>query len=102
VEQWRRSGLTAREFATKSGLNAGTLSYWKWRLARAESQQPTSRGRAARERGRSKGKLVELAPVSLSDDRVEVELTSGHRLRLPARFDAESLAQLLSVLGGAS
>jgi hypothetical protein len=32
VRRWRRSGQTARQFAASAGINAGTLSYWAWRL----------------------------------------------------------------------
>ena len=34
VGQWRRSGLTAKEFAHSVGVNVGTLTYWAWRLGR--------------------------------------------------------------------
>ena len=32
VERWQDSGLTAKEYAAETGLNASTLSYWKRRL----------------------------------------------------------------------
>jgi hypothetical protein len=28
IEQWRESGLTAAQFATELGINAGTLKFW--------------------------------------------------------------------------
>ena len=31
-ERWSDSGLTAKEFAAATGLNANTLMHWKWRL----------------------------------------------------------------------
>jgi hypothetical protein len=85
--------LTAREFAVRAGLNAGTLSYWKWRLSR--DAKPVKRRVTA---GPARATLLELAPVAMSDERVEVELASGHRLRVPTGFDAASLGRLLSVL----
>jgi transposase len=93
VGEWKRSGLTAREYAARAGLNAGTLSYWKWRLSR--DTKPVKQRVTA---GPARGALLELAPVALSDERVEVELASGHRLRVPAGFDAASLGRLLWVL----
>src|SRR5262249_27057562 len=33
IERWRESGLTAKEFAGEAGVNAGTLTHWKYRLA---------------------------------------------------------------------
>jgi hypothetical protein len=100
VEKWQQSGLSARDFAAQAGLNAGTLCYWKWRLAR-EARRPASAPRARKRRDDAVN-LVELAPVSLNDERVEVELSSGHRLHVPARFDADALARLVSILGGQS
>ena len=100
VEQWRQSGLTAREYAAQAGLNAGTLCYWKWRLARDARMPPTA---AAKRRRRSrKPKFVELAPVSMVDERFEIELSNGHRLRVPAAFDAEALSRLMKIVGGVS
>jgi transposase len=99
VEQWKQSGLSARKYAEQADLNAGTLSYWKWRLSREQSKR-TPTPAARRRRGR-KPKFVELAPVALRDDRVELELRNGHRLRVPAHVDVQALARLISVVAGA-
>ena len=32
VRQWQRSGKTARAFGDERGVNANTLSCWKWQL----------------------------------------------------------------------
>ncbi len=32
VERWKDSGLTAAEYAAEAGINAHSLSWWKWRL----------------------------------------------------------------------
>src|SRR5882724_11292302 len=32
VRRWTRSGLTAERFARREGVNAGTLSFWRWKL----------------------------------------------------------------------
>ncbi len=40
VRRWRRSGLTAREFAEREGYNARTLSWWASAL-RDETSGPT-------------------------------------------------------------
>lgn len=98
VEQWRQSGLTAREYAAQAGLNAGTLCYWKWRLSRDASAQKAAPTRKRRSR---KPKLVELAPVSVVDERVEIELSNGYRLRVPACFDSQALARLMEIIRGA-
>ncbi len=33
VERWKDSGLSAKEYAAETGLNAHSLSWWRWRLA---------------------------------------------------------------------
>lgn len=98
VEQWRQSGLTARAFAAQAGLNAGTLCYWKWRLSREAKQQAAPRAR--RKRSASRTKLVELSPVSLVTEQVEIELANGCRLRVPASLDDRALTRLIEVVGG--
>jgi transposase-like protein len=95
VEQWKQSGLTARDYAAQAGLNAGTLCYWKWRLSREAKLQTAPR--AVRKRRPRAPKLVELTPVSLVDEQVEIELSNGHRLRVPARLDAQALSRLIEI-----
>ncbi len=87
-----------REYAAQAGLNAGTLCYWKWRLSRDASVQKAPA--PTRKRRSRKPKLVELAPVSVIDERVEIELSNGHRLRVPARFDSQALARLMEIVRG--
>jgi len=36
VSRWQSSGLTAQAFAEEAGLNAATLSYWKYQLRREQ------------------------------------------------------------------
>lgn len=100
VEQWKQSGLTAREYAAQAGLNAGTLCYWKWRLSRDARTKQTSP--APRKRRARRPRFVELTPVSVVDDRVEIELPNGHRLRVPSRLDARVLSRLIEIVGGAT
>jgi len=90
VERWKRSGLTAKKFAAREGVRPGALSWWKWHLRKRPSV--------------SAPPVVEvvglaLAPMSESSA-IEVVLHSGVRLVVPASFDAESLARLLTVLEG--
>ena len=51
VERWRDSGLTAAEFAAELGINAHSLSWWKWRLAAEQAKRgPTRRSSSRRPR----------------------------------------------------
>ena len=98
VERLERSGLTIRTFAEREGLKAGSLSFWKWKLAQ--------------ERGGRSGsvpvgplKFVELmtAPdsarsITAASPGFEVLLRSGQTVRVPGGFDAAELARLVVVL----
>lgn len=110
VERWRDSGLTAAEFATETGINARTLAYWKWALAREQKAVARClRGRNARA-GSADGSpksepsneaspgFVEITGTPSARDGFELELRGSVRLRVPSDFDAAALRRLLQVL----
>jgi len=104
VRRWRRSGQTAREFAESAGVNAGTLTYWAWRLKRegnGEDQRPAKRRRRSSDTPSRERSFVELIVDGHEDGRFELELRDGQRLRIPAGFDTAALGRLLTVLGDA-
>jgi hypothetical protein len=92
VARWERSGHTAAAFAADAGLNVRTLQFWKYALAR----EATTAGA-----GSVKG-IVELRSVGWSDQRFELELPGGRRLRVPPAFDGDALKRLLAVLEATS
>lgn len=69
VRSWKRSGLTAAEYAEMEGIHPGTLTHWKWKL-----------GREARERrepqaaGSDSATFVEVTPATMwqASERIEV------------------------------
>src|SRR5688572_27597837 len=78
VERWCESGLTAAEFAAELGINARTLTYWKWvlgrkhgarngpgRRAKRDGEKPRRRSRRAGPRRRS-WRSVRWRPTSAS------------------------------------
>ena len=85
VDRWESSGLTAAQYAERWGINASTLKVWRWKLGRESPQAPAKSAVAA---------LVELR--AREDDRVELELHGGQRLRIPATFDPAALIELLA------
>jgi len=107
VERWKDSGLSAREFASEMGINAQTLSYWRWRLGKKTDRAPAKRKPAT---------FIEvIAPPSDAEDLVETA-APGHqlderpqpleivlrdelRIRVPVRFDVESLRRVVAALG---
>jgi hypothetical protein len=100
VAAWRRSGQSSKEFAAGAGINASTLLWWSTKL-RSERVVAQAAGHTRRPGGMGQP----LAPVSLVelrggvvDDRFELELGHGRRLRIPPGFDAAALERLLRVL----
>lgn len=102
VRRWRRSGQTGREFAEATGVNAGTLAHWAWRLKRegkgGAARTPKRRPRSVRVPA-PEGRFVELIVDGPADGRFELEFGDGRRVRIPVGFDAAALGRLLAVLG---
>jgi transposase len=98
VERWRRSGLTAAQFAAREGINRHTLAYWKWKLRR-EAQTPPRRELEPVVRV---GDVVEVvaphADVAEPARAFEIVLAQGYRVRLGDAFAGDALSRLLDVL----
>ena len=99
IERWRESGLTAKEFASETGLNVNTLQNWSWRLAAEER-------RGQRRPTRARVEFVEVSAAAMIGPLVgaaaptfEVVLASGTTVRVPPGFDSAALRQLLDVVG---
>ncbi len=99
VDRWKESGLTAKEFASETGINAGTLQFWRYKLKKGESEVRSRRATSAETSILSS--IVEVRPtVVAAESRFEIELGNGRRLHVPSAFDAASLKALLAVLDG--
>jgi transposase len=86
VRDWKRSGLTAADYAEREGINASTLSWWSSELGRsalAISRPP----------------VVEVMVAQRSASVLEVVLPSGVKIAVPVGFDEGTLDRLLTVLG---
>lgn len=96
VQRWRDSGLTAKEFAAETGVNASTLSYWSWRLRPAGRRRPPARSSA------SSARFVELSASPLAATvpaTLELLLGESVRIRVPSGFDEETLARVVRAVG---
>lgn len=91
--------MTAREFAAQLGVNANTLSFWKYKLARETL--------AGRDSGPTPARVefVEVtsaAPATTSgtagEERLEVVCAGGRTVRVPRSFDPETLLHLVVAL----
>jgi hypothetical protein len=98
VQRWQTSGLSAAAFAAREGVNAKTLSFWRWNLEKKplrSSMVPAVVPQA--------GDFIEVIATSKAEQRsssspFEVSLRNGTRLVVPPLFDERSLESLLSVL----
>jgi hypothetical protein len=102
VERWKDSGLTAAEYAAETGINAHSLSWWRWQLGSASKSASPAQRRARRPRVAATKTATPLTFVELTAppiaEPLEVVLASSIRVRVPASFDAAALGRLLDVL----
>lgn len=103
VERWQDSGLTAKEFAAELNVNAGTLSYWKYKLQR----QTAPAERAARpgiRKAESTPGFLRVVPVraeaAVAAPRFEIIISERTTVRVPNDFDETALIRLVRALGG--
>lgn len=101
VQRWKDSGLTAKEFAAETGINAGTLQFWRYKLKHLV--RPVARTKRKASSDQILASLVEVrAPaVAAIDQRFEIELGNGRRVRVGVGFDTEVLRTLIAVLEAA-
>lgn len=85
VARWERSGQTAKTFASREGVSAQSLAWWKWKL-----------GRDAKARKLGFVKLEAVPSVEPSP--FELVLANDRVLRVHAGFDARELVRLVTAL----
>lgn len=121
VARWKDSGLTAKEFAAETGINASTLAYWRWRLSVAERAGSTDSGqpvrgnasaassrkrrttRAGKAAATKSPEFVEIPMAAVTTPPATLELLLGKdvRVRIPADFDEAALTRVLRAVGAA-
>jgi hypothetical protein len=96
IQRWQASGLTAREFAEREGLQAQSLTWWKWKLGSAVADSAVS----------APTTFLPVRVVESSLARVptgeafEVALPNGRVVRVPSSFDDATLERLLAIVAG--
>jgi transposase-like protein len=97
LRQWRRSGLSVREFCAEHGL--AEPSFYAWRRIVAERDQESARVPTA-PAGDDAPMFVPVRVIDVATQAVafEVVLERGRVVRVLRDFDAETLRQLLAVL----
>lgn len=95
IAEWRASGLSAEEFCRRRGLVRSTFQWWRWRLGRESEEQPA----ASMPELLSVRVVGSMTPAVEAVAVLELELSSGTRLRVPEGFDARTVAGVLWALG---
>jgi hypothetical protein len=89
-----RQGLTFKRLAQESGVPAGTLAFWAWKLRQElPRREPADAPRAG---------FVELVPgpdaPATSSARLEIVLVGGRRVLVPDDVDEDRLVRLVRAL----
>lgn len=87
---WKRSGLSAREFARRHGVKAGTLSWWRWRLGAGAEQNEEEQ-------------QSQFIPVTIESDAAsscawELSTASGDVLRVHEGIERDALTRVLAAI----
>jgi hypothetical protein len=87
------------------GLNASTLSYWKWRLGserRASAKSKHARPSASKRRSSRAATMpefIEVTPLAAPQrEPLALELPGAITVRVPAGFDEDTLVRVLRVV----
>jgi hypothetical protein len=101
LEEWRRSGLTGRDFCSAKAVSEASFYGWKREIARRDQEEVEARRMTARP-GAAAAALPAFVPVTMAPTpaaaSLEVVLAGGRLLRVRGGFDSVVLRQLLAVL----
>ena len=91
------SGLSMQRFAALHGVSPCTLYQWRRRMSAADSRSADGGPRLVAVDIVGSARTVRAAGLEF-DERYELQLANGLRLRLPSNFVAARVAELVSTL----
>jgi hypothetical protein len=103
-KDWRRSGLSVREFCDWQSLSEASFYSWRRELAKRDREAVQRGARAEDSPTKCQPQFVPVHVVAdvAADSRVldclEVQLPSGVRLRVPSGVNRQTLADVLAAL----
>lgn len=99
VASWRASGETSKVFATRHGLNAGTLLWWSSRLSKRgqHSKRPTGTKAAAKTPAFTQVRVTS-GSMAREGGRMEVVTRTGRVIRWEGVADADALRMAVRVV----
>jgi hypothetical protein len=102
VRQWRRSGLTAREFGAEQGVSEPSFYSWRREIERRARQRKASAvsTTALPSPDRATPAFIQLPVDASATTTVAIEVVLGERrlLRVRPGFSADLLRQLVRLL----
>ena len=109
-KDWRRSGLSVREFCDWNSLSEASFYSWRRELAKRDREAASRSARPVNDSPGATTVPAQFLPVQVVADAaldsgssrcLEVQLPSGVRLRVPSGFDRQTLTGVLAALGSA-
>lgn len=94
IETWKSSGLSVRQFCKEESLSEPSFYSWRKRLAGDDSEQED-------QHKPEPSAFIEVAMPQNTSAVIELLLTSGNTLRIPADINAATLSTVLSVIRAA-
>ena len=104
LRDWRRSGLSVREFCDWQALSEASFYAWRRELTVRDREAALRRERRVNGPATNVPQFLpvqivaDAAPDSGASRCLEVQLPTGVRLRVPSGFDRQTLADVLAVL----
>ena len=90
IETWQSSGLSVRQFCKQEGLATSAFYVWRKKLAGGSVQDDKDKPEPSA--------FIAVAMPRSNSAAVELLLTSGNTLRIPAGVDTATLSTVLSVV----
>ncbi len=105
VKRWKRSGLSAAEFARREGLKAKQLHWWTWKLGASDGAPPPEEPRflpvrvvsAPAPAPSALAEFVKTSPSGSAATAIEIALPNGRLVRVPPGFDPATLERVLAI-----
>ena len=91
IETWQNSGMSIRKFCKAEGLRESTFYNWRKKLTDSLSQ-------VNKQLVKDPSAFIKVALPESEHAFLELELSSGSTLRIPAGADKKTLSSVLSVL----
>ena len=91
IETWQSSGLSVRQFCKKESLSEPSFYSWRKKLTGADSQQDN-------QHESEPSAFIEVAIPQNNSPVIELLLTCGSVLKIPAGVDDKTLTTVISIL----